>query len=830
MKRWSSLLAFALALVNLRCDDTPPRESGFQHLALGVDAPLEELPPAFTAEETTALRSGFSWSGTSALAETDEDGNPALYYALLLVRERAQLDALSLSGIHFDPYPLFEEEQSTLERTGILAPVGDDRGTFVFALLPGAIFNELRTEALAGNEAFEVVLLRDAPAAVRRADGTLRYDELAHRGFTGGPAWSDELYGPSDPIGGSVDPLTGGEKIRWLRKLARGFRKIGDLIRRGIAAVRVELGRSRTIRLRIRVLERDSDFLNHAPDPANDDDLLIQAWQGSRRGRPVALRGARVTFAANMWMVQRFVDANGFVEAEIPAGKSPRIQLWLQSESGEILTAGGIFDERLNITGDDVSRDAAGINMTVEESGAYVLGQVTDSRNYAREVLGFTPRAARIVLLKKERPSFAPCLSYVRFELMLAAFGAAGLSTVAALAPPVLPVPLNEGIAALGGALPLAVPDWDMLIQGSNSSSRIVPTHEYGHVHWCAQLRDVSHATVVRGLIEGLQGLAEGADADVPERTLTEAWADFLTAQVVGGVNYFELHPSSGERVADDFFCDPVEQARSGIPCLEDNWRGSTVTMMTGHPTGPEADNAIDQNADVSIGTSVTLLADTFDGPTSTMGTGDEWTFGPSGSPPTLSPGHFRFAPDDESVQLDPRAWRDILRVWRSLSRDWTDATVFGAMELVASDRGESDTEICNLRLLHVPIGGVCKSFDSTLPEDDSGITILTARSLFDPTDFSSCDATLEASIFIAADGIDSITTNVTGRTGTGTSHLGGRRDPVVGRRVTLDPPLPIRDESGGPATLQVDAYRGDILVASDSISIQGSPRCYILE
>ncbi|HEY3236277.1 MAG TPA: hypothetical protein VGJ84_16285 [Polyangiaceae bacterium] len=47
-----------------------------------------ELPPPLSAEETVRLRQSFSWQNTSALPETDAQGRPSLFYALIYVRTR----------------------------------------------------------------------------------------------------------------------------------------------------------------------------------------------------------------------------------------------------------------------------------------------------------------------------------------------------------------------------------------------------------------------------------------------------------------------------------------------------------------------------------------------------------------------------------------------------------------------------------------------------------------------------------------------------------------------------------------------------------------------
>jgi hypothetical protein len=53
----------------------------------GDEPELPKLPPPITAAETRELREAFSWRATRALSETDEDGNPALYYALILIKQ-----------------------------------------------------------------------------------------------------------------------------------------------------------------------------------------------------------------------------------------------------------------------------------------------------------------------------------------------------------------------------------------------------------------------------------------------------------------------------------------------------------------------------------------------------------------------------------------------------------------------------------------------------------------------------------------------------------------------------------------------------------------------
>jgi len=52
---------------------------------------LPELEPPLSAEETRALRDAFSWEDVDEIAETDAEGRPALYYALVYLQSQDSL-------------------------------------------------------------------------------------------------------------------------------------------------------------------------------------------------------------------------------------------------------------------------------------------------------------------------------------------------------------------------------------------------------------------------------------------------------------------------------------------------------------------------------------------------------------------------------------------------------------------------------------------------------------------------------------------------------------------------------------------------------------------
>src|SRR5512139_2474851 len=140
------------SLVWVACDSS--HDGAFEVISVHPrrgETDLPVLPSPFTAEETTALRTGFDWAATTPLPETDEEGHPALYYVIALVDSRETYDMLALSGIYFDAMPLFPEELDRWnDQQGYLQFEGDGVGVFVFAFMPGAVFNRLRELAIAG--------------------------------------------------------------------------------------------------------------------------------------------------------------------------------------------------------------------------------------------------------------------------------------------------------------------------------------------------------------------------------------------------------------------------------------------------------------------------------------------------------------------------------------------------------------------------------------------------------------------------------------------------------------------------------------------------------
>jgi len=145
------------------------------------------LEEPVSATETANLRDAFSWTTTQEVSETDEQGRPALWYAMVYVQGSAERDSLTQLPMGHSYLPLFASELARWHGLrGFFLHEGDGRGVFAFTVLPGRIYNLLREQALAGTPVFTVVHLRDVPAEARTAVGSISYAALPPSVSTGG--------------------------------------------------------------------------------------------------------------------------------------------------------------------------------------------------------------------------------------------------------------------------------------------------------------------------------------------------------------------------------------------------------------------------------------------------------------------------------------------------------------------------------------------------------------------------------------------------------------------------------------------------------------------
>jgi hypothetical protein len=148
------------ACVQHLVDPTKPR----------IDKPLATGAAPLSVDESIAIRTSFRWDDTLPVPQTFSDGSPRLYYALIFLSSPNTLQTLDALRIHYANHPLFEDEMVALEAQGIedeFSYPHDGKGQFVYALIPGAVWNAVRAAALnpaEPTELFRAVAFRPIPA------------------------------------------------------------------------------------------------------------------------------------------------------------------------------------------------------------------------------------------------------------------------------------------------------------------------------------------------------------------------------------------------------------------------------------------------------------------------------------------------------------------------------------------------------------------------------------------------------------------------------------------------------------------------------------------
>jgi hypothetical protein len=175
---------------------------------------VPKLPPLIPPAISKRIRDDFDWKETEPVPNLGEPiagsdnpfGDPTLYYALIYVEDKSDLQKLNELQIHHDKVPLFSVERDPWAGlTGALTAPFDGDGAFLFAVIPGLTYNLIREAALCSDpslvqEVFRAIVLLDVPVAeARNADGSLSYEYLAREGFRyrGLPNCDDDQMPPA---------------------------------------------------------------------------------------------------------------------------------------------------------------------------------------------------------------------------------------------------------------------------------------------------------------------------------------------------------------------------------------------------------------------------------------------------------------------------------------------------------------------------------------------------------------------------------------------------------------------------------------------------------
>lgn len=675
---------------------------------------LPTLEPPLSAEETRALRDGFSWTEASELPETDASGRPALYYALVYLRSQDDRELLERTGAHHSGIPLFEEEREKWKgQTGFFMFEGDGEGVFRFAIIPGFFFNAIRQAALDGESVFRAVVLRDAPTAFTQPDGSLSYEALGAEGFTYGGG----LEEPVDAAA-STQGVIGRQVHPFLSEIVRG---IGNAIEEVVKTARDAVGEldevaagSAIVQVSVRPLNTDDGFV--------DGSWMRRAWGDNVRDNdvpsfraPMWIRGAVVEAHKGVSLSRARLEGWGIARLEVPKGRQT-LCLELGNEGSELTalvteltlcTFEGDTDEEVNL---DFQRDTS-VVMDVEDARVNMFAQFQDGHDYMRFVVGRAPRQARVSVglsadiigeINGQR-AVAFCMGDPRSPLSL---------IVTQVVPEVLLVRSADIVMpALGG---------------QSANSRGVPTHEYGHHVLCDLMMDNNIAKFGEAWLNVIINIFADPNPGAEDDTLyvNEAFADFFTLQVIGGANYPVLPGTQSTGgigycpvVAPGCLASSPECSRicgadldCGQDCAEDNIGGGTRANQdyTGAADGPFQEQ---------IAKVVTLFHDAFDGSPGPREAGllppspgaafnreasglfNEPTFA---STEAIQPSGAR---GDEVIELPGSAIRRFVSIlfdqWATIS----EPNFYNALALTVLENGYTANEACELFALHVASG-----------------------------------------------------------------------------------------------------------------------------
>jgi hypothetical protein len=658
----------------------------------GKEVGLPWLEPAIARPDAQAMINGFAWSSTVPLRELDADGAPALYYAVVYLTSRAQAVLLDEVHIHHSFMPLFDHETAKWQgKKGKMSQSTDGRGAFVFTVIPGKIYNLIRTWALAGDPLFPAVIVREIPKQARNDEGSLSYDYLVHARLK---------YAGMEPI--RLPPGVGTSSQKLVIVTARlALKTIAEAAVEVVRLIAIALGnRDRnglifgwgaagTVTLRLKLDVRDTD-------PSFGGTSMRRAW-GIDAGQPVMLPGVRVsiwsrgdsTVLGLPTLFEATTGADSVAVLKLAKDRAVR-QLCIATENDaaeltdlltevEVCTFEGAVDKGI----DNLKLDTFA---TVAISDPYfnILAQATEGRAYLKDVAGYSPHKATIVVgwiadamgAAGTGAAFAPCLGFPNISADLLVVDILGLiATIPVAGPPLA--------ATLAAATPLMAADI-FFPESDSLLSRGAPTHEYGHFAMCSMLFDANPTYISTSWTNAVaERIGSGAEPPATKSAAydIEAFADFFAGQVVGGTNYFAAGTLFSGIMSYCDVNDPVHPGHDA--CLDQNFSSEATFKQ-------------------QIARVATTLHDAFDGDryNSTFvnqpGNGNVWT-GPALGPFVFDGSSRNGDSHDEAVLLPGAA----LRTFVGKLSDLTATTFMTSLAQTMRESGYDWCQTCRVFSLH---------------------------------------------------------------------------------------------------------------------------------
>lgn len=641
----------------------------------------------------------FDWRDTRALAIGTAD-EPALYHMNVLVEGADPLteQGLRMLGMHVQAQPIFSEELDGWSDSQAIArdcsggvidanlpvanaaafkanlpggnlpdfrPIGTcvPIGRWLFAVVPGAIYNEIRAKMLEqiglGDEpGIRALVFRRVADPAALPVGVSRHS-LSHVYLGQMGLEFNAIQRCSRLPDGTRVCQVQQEILGWIaRKFVKWVVEFADEV---VEAVRSVIGRiTRLIKGEVRL---DLNFRLLNTDPAfGTGNVMRSGWSGEE----LYLKDVKIEVRQGLGAFYGHTDSQGYITLYVAKNVDTKVCIQVENDVAELTE----FLIEKTICVKNIGSLSDYRRETVEVSHPYLnaLAGMTDTHDYLLRTAGIDMPKITVLVgseaneLAVAGRSFTPCMGRVPGVLGL---GADIIGLVGSL--------LNPAFLATTITVEFLY-SVDMILRPGEDKSRGVPVHEYGHAVMCEMLlRQGIDAFEMAwtDIIIATSDQSAGSQASY----LNEAWADFLTEQVVGGTNYFAATSSILE--SDINYCP------AGLSCFDENFSGTS-------------------DFSAQVARIVSILHDAFDGNPQGLGANDgsHWSR-PVSTDPFVYTGVADSDRGDEAVRLFPGLFEEIFDQWDDRGQLLREDSFLGGLADTMKGAGIPESEVCNLFALH---------------------------------------------------------------------------------------------------------------------------------
>ncbi len=455
------------------------------------------------------------------------------------------MDALDEMLIHYSPLPLFSEEFSRWQgQRGTFGHEGDGQGQFLFTLMPAATYNLLRQAALEGEPIYRVIALRDLPSEARLSDGSVSYQALRESGFLYRGLQPADVETWESSEGVMRQPLLSRVRRAIVRAIAKVVVGVVRLAVQGIGVID-RWGRGAVqLNIDFQVLNTDPGFSQNVP--------MQRAW-GAGAGQPVVLPDLRISVWQFGALVPTLYTARtgdtGDATVRVARGRLTTFCMRLENDAAIVtrFLLGIEFCDFQSLPATRTQQDVD-VLQAVQSGPVNVIAQASEGRAYLRDVAGYTPHKAVILIgwlasLSGDTEAAAPCLNtpsigHVPYVVAVSA-ALSGSCRADDVWKPLIAQAAIAAVALAGPAYAV-----DIIIpndpDGENLNSRGVVSHEYGHFALCSMLYKSNPTNITVGYTDAVMNRLSNCGEPGPDAEaayLNEAFADYMTGQLSGGVN-----------------------------------------------------------------------------------------------------------------------------------------------------------------------------------------------------------------------------------------------------------------------------------------------------